>query len=224
MTTEHTQTTCDTSGMIVIHRVLRTRFALMPGLVRAVPAGDTNRARVVAAHVDEFADLLHTHHETEDTHLWDVLETRSPGCAMHVALMRAQHGRVAELLARVRALLEQWVRAADATVRDRLADTLDDVATALGTHLGDEEDRMLPVAATTMSQKEWDAFGDLGRKSVPASRLLVQLGYVLDTIRPADRAAWTRTNLPAPVRGLYRLVGRRRFVSDYRNVFGVDPA
>jgi hypothetical protein len=58
---------------------------------------------------------------------------------------------------------------------------------------------------------------------VPKVRLLVQLGYVLDTIDPAQRAEWMRANLPAPVRGLYAVAGRRRFADDYRRVFGTSP-
>lgn len=216
--------TCDTSGMLVIHRVLRRRFALLPHLVAGVGAGDRERAAVVAGHVAEFADLLHTHHETEDTHLWEMLESRAPACALHVQRMRAQHESVAGLIIRVRFLLPEWQRDADPELRDRLSETLDEVNTALGTHLGDEEATMLPVAAGTMSQREWDAFGELGRKAVPKSRLLVQLGYVLDTIEPSERAAWMRANLPAPVRGLYAVAGRRQFRADYRRVFATDPA
>ena len=216
--------TCDTSGMLVIHGVLRSRFRALPALVRSVHSEDADRVGVVAAHVLEFADLLHTHHETEDTHLWETLETRAPACALHVQLMRAQHQTVAELLTRVQSLVPEWSQAGNPGLQERLAAALDDVNTALGTHLGDEEAKILPVAAATMSQKEWDAFGDLGRKAVPKSRLLIQLGYVLDTITPSERSRWMRANLPAPVRGLYAVSGRRQFTADYRRVYGTDPA
>lgn len=214
---------CDTSGMLVIHHVLRRRFAVLPALVGQVGEGDRPRASVVADHVGEFVRLLRTHHETEDDHLWDVLESRSPACVLHVGLMRAQHAEVAALLTRLAPLLPKWKLAAERDVRERIAETLDAVNEALGVHLGEEETRILPVAAETMSQKEWDAFGDLGRKSVPKDRLLVQLGYVLDTIPPEQRTAWQKANLPAAIRVLYRAIGRGQFTRDYRRVYGTDP-
>ena len=215
--------TCDVSGMLIIPRVLRRRFAALPELVRGVCAGDSERARVVGRHVAEFAELLGTHHETEDSHLWGTLEHRAPVCALHVERMRTQHQLVATMLTQVRALLSEWEREADTGLRDRLAGTLDEVSGALRTHLGDEEQSILPVAAATMTQREWDAFGDLGRKAVPKSRLLIQLGYVLDTIEPSDRSVWMRATLPGPVRGLYAIVGRRQFAADYRRIYQADP-
>ena len=216
--------TCDTSGMLVIHEVLRRRFAALPGLVRSVRAGDRGRAATVGAHVEEFAALLHEHHATEDARLWGTLESRAPACALHVGRMRSQHRQVADLLVRVRSLVPAWELDGDPALRDALAAALDEVDTALGAHLGDEERSILPVAGATMSQQEWDAFGELGRKAVPKARLLVQLGYVLDTIEPSGRAAWMRANLPGPVRALYRAAGHRQFAADYRHVFGADPA
>ena len=214
---------CDTSGMLVIHRVLRRRFAAMPALIGDVAAGDIDRAAVVAAHVTEFCEMLHAHHETEDFHLWDVLESRSPACAVHVELMRSQHRAVADLLSTLGTRIPVWRRTADESTRSALVETLREVNTALGVHLGAEESRILPIAAVTMTQREWDAFGELGRKSVPKARLLIQLGYVLDTIDPAQRRTWMRANLPTPVRGLYKATGRRQFVNDYRRVFGTEP-
>jgi hemerythrin-like domain-containing protein len=215
---------CDTSGMLVVHRVLRRRFAAMPALVQGVAHGDIERASIVGAHVTEFAEMLHSHHETEDTHLWGLLESRSPSCAVHVEAMRSQHREVAALLMRMEPLLPEWRRTAEPSLRSALVECLDGVNGALGVHLGAEESRILPVAAVTMTQREWDAFGDLGRESVPRARLLVQLGYVLDAIDPGQRHEWMRANLPAPVRGLYAVAGRRRFVGDYRRVFGTEPA
>ena len=215
---------CDTSGMLVIHRVLRRRYAAMPALVGDVATGDLDRAAVVAAHVTEFTEMLHAHHETEDTQLWGVLESRSPACAVHVELMRSQHRAVAALLVRLGSLLPEWGRTADPALRSAVVDVLGEVNTALGIHLGAEESRILPIAAVTMTQREWDAFGDLGRTSVPKARLLVQLGYILDAIDPSQRAHWMRANLPGPVRGLYAVAGRRQFVNDYRRVFRTEPS
>lgn len=215
---------CDTSGMLVVHRMLRRRFADAPRLVRAVPPGDTRRSAVIGRHVAEFAQVLHNHHLTEDELLWGTLESRSPACALHVAQMRAQHEAVAAVLRELEAGLPAWQNSADPAARDRVAEVLDRVRAALAAHLGQEEDQILPVAAATMSQREWDAFGEHGLASVPKSRLMVQLGYVLDPFAPEERLMWMKASIPGFARLLYRLVGRRQYESDYRRVYGTAPS
>ena len=92
---------CDTSGLILVHRIFRWLYSQLPMLIREVDAGDLKRAAIVGdyAKLDFFA--LHLHHETEDTVLWDRLTTRDPTCVAHVDQMRAQHAEVASQLARI---------------------------------------------------------------------------------------------------------------------------
>jgi len=58
---------CDTSGLILVHRIFRWLYSQLPMLIREVDAGDLKRAAIVGdyAKLDFFA--LHLHHETEDT-------------------------------------------------------------------------------------------------------------------------------------------------------------
>jgi len=60
----------DTSEMYLVHAVFRREFALLPGLVRAVAAGDVERAGIVADHAELLTVLLHEHHSAEDAMLW----------------------------------------------------------------------------------------------------------------------------------------------------------
>ncbi|HEV7183866.1 MAG TPA: hemerythrin domain-containing protein [Leifsonia sp.] len=215
---------CDTSGMLVIHRALRRVFSDAPNLVRDVPPSDTKRSAVIANHVAEFAEVLHNHHITEDESLWDTLEQRSPACALHVGQMKSQHAQVADLLHELAAELPEWRASADPAARARVAGVLDRIHSALSTHLSQEETQILPVAAVTMTQREWDAFGERGLASVPKNRLMVQLGYVLDPFTPDERITWMKTTLPGIARVLYRTVGRRQYESDYRRIYGKQPS
>ncbi len=52
----------DTRDMLVVHDSIRRQFGQAPALVRGVAAGDTDRAAVVADHVDLLGALLHHHH------------------------------------------------------------------------------------------------------------------------------------------------------------------
>ncbi|WP_426519560.1 hemerythrin domain-containing protein [Diaminobutyricibacter sp. McL0618] len=220
----HADVGCDTSGMLVIHRALRRVFTDAPKLVRDVPPGDTKRSTIIANHVAEFADVLHNHHVTEDESLWDTLEERSPACALHVGQMKAQHAQVAALLSELGMQLPAWKASADPAAGERVAVILDQVHSSLSTHLGQEENQILPVAAATMSQREWDAFGERGLASVPKNRMMVQLGYILDPFTPEERHAWMKTTLPGFARVLYRTVGRRQYETNYRRVYGQQPS
>jgi hemerythrin-like domain-containing protein len=209
---------CDTSDLIQVHRIFRWLYGELPGLIRGVDEGDVGRATVVAdyASMDFFA--LHLHHESEDVVLWDRLVQRSPACAPHVELMRAQHAEVAAALDQVEPLLPPWRATADASARDRLADGVEGVRDILFGHLAPEEERIVPVAASTLTQSEWDELGEHARAGIQESRkelprdvMALQLGLMFATVPPDERPAWARANLPAPVRLLYSLLLKRRY-------------
>ena len=84
--------------MLVIHNMFRREFALMPGLVGAVVAGDHDRAQIIGDHVQAVIALLHGHHTHEDEDIWPLLLDRCTRAARLVGLMQAQHHQVATLL------------------------------------------------------------------------------------------------------------------------------
>ena len=51
---------------------------------------------------------------------------------------------------------------------------------------------------------------------MPREPVAASLGYILDSMTPADASIWMKANLPAPVRLLYRLIGRRQFDAEQR--------
>jgi hypothetical protein len=209
---------CDTSDMLMIHGMFRKVFVDAPALVRSVKPGDREHTTAVASHLDDAASSLHNHHHAEDLLLWDQLAARAPACAAHVDQMRAQHAAVAGLLEKLEALVPAWRESANAADRDAVAESVEAVRDGLLTHLGAEETQILPVASGAFDQSEWNKLGEHGRASVPKDRRLIQLGYILDSMSPEDAKAWARANLPAPVRLLYRLVGRRQYLAEYRSL------
>jgi hypothetical protein len=214
---------CDTSDMLTIHALFRRAFTDAPVLVRGVADGDVARSAVVAAHVRELAGALHHHHQGEDELLWDTLEKRAPACALHVGLMRAQHAATAAGLADLQASLPAWEQGASAAAGDEVAGLLDGIRDTLLQHLGDEETQILPTASTVMSQAEWGLLHEHGMAAIPRDRMFLQLGWILEVVPADERAGWLRTNLPAPARVLWRLVGRRQFTAHRRLVYGDGP-
>lgn len=209
---------CDTTDLIQVHRIFRWLYNELPGLIRGVDDGDVSRAAVVADYASMDFYALHLHHETEDVVLWDRLVDRSPGCAPHVELMRAQHAQVAAELAEVEPLLEPWRASADAASRDRLATGVARIRDTLIFHLGREEDEIVPVAGSVLTQSEWDEMGEHARTGLQASKrnlprdvMAIQLGLMLATVPPDERPEWIKENLPAPLRLLYSLLLKRRY-------------
>src|SRR5665213_3833853 len=62
--------------MVVIHRVFRREFGLLPALIRGVATDDLERAKVVADHAAGLLRFVHIHHSGEDEFLWPVLLER----------------------------------------------------------------------------------------------------------------------------------------------------
>jgi iron-sulfur cluster repair protein YtfE (RIC family) len=206
--------------MELVHGLLMLLFREAPGLVRDVGVGQPRRQRAVAGHIAMISGMLHGHHRTEDTLLWDVLEQRAPSCAVHVTLMRSQHTEMSQLLEVLDADVASWIArggADDGTVHGALVEIL----ALLEVHLGSEEESILPVAQLAMSQKEWDVLGETSQKHTAKDVMFVQLGYLIESLPTENRSALLRANLPWPVRVLWASIGRRQYAR-YRAEMMVD--
>ncbi|WP_148573655.1 hemerythrin domain-containing protein [Nocardioides caldifontis] len=212
-TTSHGQTGAlvDTSVMPTLHTFHRREFRLAGGVVRGVTAGDLRRAAVVADHVEFLTRHLHHHHTIEDELMWPKLLERVPDeLAPIVHLMESQHERVDGLIQRIGGLLPTFRSSAGAEVRDQVADLLDELHVHLIEHLDAEEQRLLPIAARTMKQAEWDAMGDAGRASTPRKELALTFGMYQYEGDPAVIAEMLAP-APLPVRVLVPRLARRAF-------------
>lgn len=202
--------TCDASGMADIHRMFRAGFAEAPDLVRAVANNDAAQAEIVGDHLAMLSAGLHAHHEGEDTLLWDRLESRAPGCAVHVARMKEQHAEMLVHLTELDAGLPTWRARGHTEHAAAVLAALDGVNAALALHLPDEEKNIVPVMETTLTPEDVNALSEHGRKSTPRGKTFIVLGSIL-TAQPDGGKRWARKNLPAPVRVIWRVVGKPRY-------------
>lgn len=206
-------TITDTRDMVLVHRVFRREFRLLPLMVRGVAGADIASAGPVARHAREMLDALHHHHENEDELLWPRLLERAPPDAGLVARMEAQHGAIGEIFRRVGAVLPDWQRTAGAQDRESLAGDLGELHARLVEHLDEEEQHVLPVVARTVTESEWAELAERGFKAMPKDRALVFLGHILEEASPQERARFLR-RVPPPVRLLYRWIGRRAYTRE----------
>jgi hypothetical protein len=196
--------------MAEIHRLFRHGFGEGPDLVRRVREGDLDHAAAVAAQLDLLSVGLHAHHQGEDQRLWNLLDAREPACSVHVARMKVQHAQMLENLEALDAALPGWRSAPAPESAAPVLAALDGINAALGVHLGDEEKTIVPVMERTLTQAEVDWFAEHGRKATPKGQLWNQLGAIL-AAQPDGGGQWLHENLPAPVRVLWRWVGKRRY-------------
>jgi hemerythrin-like domain-containing protein len=209
----------DTHDMIVVHRVFRRESRLLPRLVRAVPAGDAARARLVAAHFRDYHLGLHEHHTGEDELLWPLLLARVDLEAELVLRMEAQHEKVAATLADVEKLLPEWEASASPAVGERITEALAAHSDALHEHLDDEERYVLTLVEEHISAAEWDRLGERFITETPKDKLLFFLGAILEDATPQERAAMLG-NLPIFARIIWYMVGRAQYTRRIRRLRG----
>ncbi|MBU3063587.1 hemerythrin domain-containing protein [Nocardia sp. NEAU-G5] len=209
--------TVNTQDMVIVHRAFRRESRLLVDLVAAVAPGDTARAAVIADHLRDYQLGLKNHHEGEDELLWPPLLARVDLEAEIVLRMEAQHERVAATLTRLDSAVPAWAAGAGADERDTLVAALADHRAVLLEHLDDEETTLLPLAAQHITEKEWGSLGEHLVANTPKLTLLTLFGLVLEEANPAERAALLSV-LPAPVRGVWHIVGRPRYARHIRRV------
>jgi hypothetical protein len=202
--------TCDASGMAEIHRMFRAGFREGPTLVDGVADNDSAHADVVGDHLAMLSTSLHAHHEGEDTMVWDRLESRAPSCTAHVERMKEQHAAMLAHLEALDASLPAWRASGRAADAASVVSALDGINAALAVHLPDEETNVVPVMETALTQAEVDGLSEHGRKATPKGKTFIQLGAIL-AAQPDGGDAWLRAHLPAPVRLLWRVIGKGKY-------------
>jgi hemerythrin-like domain-containing protein len=200
---------CDTSDMVIVHRMFRRECALLPQLVAAVPAGEAARARTVARHAREVLDMLHHHHLGEDELLWPRLSARTRFHTDLLARMDSQHQGLAVLLEHAATAFAEWLDAPTAHTSTSLTTLLEQLSTGLNVHFDEEEAEILPIVERVLTAVEYAEVGRRGLVSIPITRRLIVLAYILEDATPEERTVFLAA-IPRPVRLAYRLIGRRQ--------------
>lgn len=89
---------------------------------------------------------------------------------------------------------------------EALAAALEHLNTVVQPHLDDEEQKVVPLAAVTLTQQEWDAMGKSGISKIPRKKRAIAFGMMLDALdgradrqaRAGPGAAADRPDRPGP--------------------------
>lgn len=219
MKTVHQGTVPNTHEMVVIHRMFRREFALLPDLVAGVAHGDTARARIVADHAAETMERLHRHHTGEDEMIWPRLLERDAADAGLVHRMEHQHEQVAAAIEELSGLLPAWRTNADGDTGATVAEVLSRLNEGLRVHLGEEEDNVLPLVREYITVEEWDGLGRHGIAELSRSQLVNQLGGILEEASD-EEAQLFYAKMPRIARVMWGIFGRRRYERHIATVRG----
>jgi hemerythrin-like domain-containing protein len=213
------QKLCDTSDMVIVHGMFRRECALLPKLVAAVAGGDVTRARAVARHAREVLDMLNHHHVGEDELLWPTLSARTRLHADLLARMDSQHQGLAVLLEHAATAFAEWQDAPTGHTSSSLTTLLEQLSTGLNVHFDEEEAEILPIVERVLTAVEYAEVGRRGLVSIPITRRLIVLAYILEDATPKERTVFLAA-IPRPVRLAYRLIGRRQHRSETTRLRG----
>jgi hemerythrin-like domain-containing protein len=205
----------ETAQMVVIHKLFRREFRLLPAAIAAVADGDITAAKPLAAHAQLMLALLHEHHESEDELIWPLLHARVPIEDELIETMERQHQTVADLIEQLHPDLAGWRSTAGEPDRRRLVTNLERLHPALEEHLDLEETAVLPLIHDHLTVAEWIA----PQKKAASGKLpggpkagLILTGAVLEDANPAEQQ-WFLHELPAPVRLIWKVLGPRMYAA-----------
>ena len=194
--------------MRIIHVTFRNAYDESARLVRAAPTPSPARVTFLADHIDFVIAMLHSHHESEDLLLYPLLVERVPGQAEMTEEVAHQHQLVTTAIEAASAACQAWRQKPSAETGETLAASLENLNAVLEPHLDDEEQKVVPLAAVTLTQEEWNAVGEHSRATIPRDRMPVAFGLILEPLDEADQA-FMKSHLPRPVRILYPLLIQR---------------
>jgi hemerythrin-like domain-containing protein len=191
----------DVRDMAIVHRAFRKAYDESAQLVRAAPTPSPRRVTFLADHIDFGIALLHIHHEGEDELLYPKLIERVPDQALLTEEVEREHELIKSALDATSASCAAWRKQPSAETGEALAASLDELNRVTQGHLDDEEQKIVPLAAVTVTQEEWDSLGKHAVAQMPRNRRSIAFGMLLEPLDEADRAHMMNV-LPPPVRML----------------------
>jgi hypothetical protein len=176
--------------MRIVHQALRRDLARAHDVLASDRAPAPDQQAAIAGHLTWMMGFLRAHHDTEDAALYPLVLTRDPGAAGLVEDMNADHERIAARIGDLEAAAAACgATASDGGLRD-LRRSVDRLNELLLPHLQREEDDMMPVVSSAITNAEWSA---IEQEYNVKPKSFVQLGreghWIIDAASPEDRAA-----------------------------------
>ena len=209
----------DVRDMAIVHQTFRKTYDESARLVRAAPTPSPGRVTFLADHIDFAIAALHHHHEDEDELLYPKLIERVPEQAPMTEQVEHEHQLISTALDAASAACATWRQRPSAETGEALAAALDHLNATAQPHLDDEEQKVMPLAAVTFTQREWEDFGKAAGAWIPNSKKVIAFGLLTEMLG-ADDLAHMKKQLPAVIRMLSPLLIERpwkKYAATLRN-------
>jgi len=209
MTLTPTRHACDTSDMRIPHAVLRENLA-DPERIILTAGPDPSRVEPVGAYYGAVLDFLHLHHTAEDVVLWPRLRERVPDRKELLDRMESQHTAIGAATIAAQAALDDY-RSSPTPVNARtLVSAINTLNKVMEAHLSEEERSILPLAAVSLDQDEWDQMPSYALSHYRGGRPWLLLGLLFDEMTPAEREEML-ARLPMPLLQIWEDDGPQRY-------------
>jgi len=199
----------DVTEMVAVHQVFRDTLTAAPKLIGATEADDTSRVALLSNFYSNVLSFLAVHHEGEDELLYPVLLERAGGDRELIERINGQHHDVESLIADAQAALERW-GAGDDAARADVAETLNTLDGVLADHLGEEEQRILPLCAEHLSIPEWGALPAHGMAHFGGDKIWLVLGLLRQRMTQ-DQRDQMLAHMPPPAVEMWTGFGEAAF-------------
>ena len=199
----------DVSDMYPVHNVFRDTLHAAPDLVGSVDADDQERLELVVSYYTNILDFLEAHHAGEEELVFPLLKERLPDQAGLVDTIADQHHDVLGLVGESTQLLGRW-SAGDAGAQGACADTLAALGRGMSEHLSDEEQRLLPLCAGTLSAEEWGQLPAHGMQAFGGDKIWLILGLIRERMNDNQRDEML-AHMPPPAVDMWTAMGEAAF-------------
>ena len=169
----------DTRMMGIVHAALKRDLQRVERLLREDPAPQGRQRVALGQHVTWMLDFLHAHHSGEDAGLWPLVRERNPAACELLDSMEADHARIAPAADAAAEAARSYAATTNEASRVALAQALEDLIEVLVPHLDREVAEAMPVVATSISNREWDAIEQEYNIKPKTTRQLAMEGHWL---------------------------------------------
>ena len=200
----------DTRMMGIVHSALRRDLTRAADALSRQPVPDDPQRVAIAQHMQALMGFLHLHNSGEDDWLWPTMRRLNPAASEVLDQMDADHLAIAPHMGKVTAAAAAYGKSA--TGREALAEAINDLRGTLDPHLHREEDEMMPIVASTLTQRQWDGWEqEYYVKSKSKKDLALEGHWLIDG---GDRAVYD--HVVGKVNPVLRFVLLRFFGPKYR--------
>lgn len=176
----------DTSMMRIVHSALRRDLHRAEIVLNVKPPRPPAQQLAIVRHLEWMMSFLHAHHRSEDDGLYPLVRDRDPAAAELLDAMDKDHRAVASAIAEVEAAAGD--SAGQGSPDQRLIDAVSSLSNVLLPHLEREENEMMPVVSSVVTDLEWRKLEEqYNLKGKSTSELGFEGHWLIDGATPEDR-------------------------------------